>query len=1199
MNPSTSSRRVARSIEGRGADLFPEILDQAAEKLKAGQPLELEDLLREHPEFAERLRQVWPTLQMLAALGNSQLGRSSSSPISLELDRPAPSTEETRGAAEPTLGDFRIVREIGRGGMGVVYEAEQLSLGRRVALKVLPYAAMLDERQLQRFKNEARAAAGLHHPHIVPVHAVGCERGVHYYAMQYIEGQTLAEQIRRLRATAGLDADGPAPSASQTIGETSLSSDAGTNSPSADAVASASALPSPAPISATSAGGTRPTAALSTSAQSTDRWPLGRDWFQNVARMGVQIAEALEYAHSLGVVHRDIKPSNLILDGRGDVWITDFGLAQFDSDQALTVTGDILGTLRYMSPEQARGEHRNIDHRADIYSLGITLYELVSLSPAFGASNREILLRHVLDSDPKLPTVLVPVIPRDLETIICKAIAKEPHARFATAQELADDLLRFLAHQPIRARRPSPLLRLGKWRRRNPVLAAAILLFLALATIGGLVGAVFLDRQQQEMAHARKLAAEQRRTAEARRQLLRRNQYVVDVQVASQAFRRGDFAQAVAALEKCRPAEGDEDLRGFEWRYLWRVCRAAPAWNRQAAAVLHCAYSPDGSLLATAGKDGARVWNVATGELVHQVDTHYGDVNGIEFSHNGKWLATAGDLTVRLWSTADWKLEKTLFHLMPPMGVAFSADDSVLAVGLGDFASMDIDFQWQAQNSLMLWDTASWKLIARQAAHKETLMTIAYCQPGGGVFLTTGRDQVTRIFNADTGQPIASLHAESDGRSIAASRNRYLAAVGHEDGVVQFWDLGHKLPIGQIYAHRAIIPSLAFSHDNRVLATISHDRTLRLWDIRYFSRPINFATYRDQRGLGGVAFSPDDKTVATTNDVGEIKLWRVDKRQGVVRNVGRRIWFQPRIASSRNSRCVVIADSSLRTIDARTGATSQTIVPWESRTANVVFSPDKELLASVTTGGKVTVRRTADWQEVLSFDSHHQGVARLSFSPDGASLSVTCPEGALLWDLAANRKAPAPENDPEIIHVEYLPHGGKIVQYRVTWRRELEPPNSRQRSEFPGEIAFSRDRKQVAYFREGGVLQIANAQTWEDQMAIPDDHSTFDKLAFSPDGRTLAVGGKDGSVRLWNVELGREYLTLEGHPYSPVFSLAFADDGSWLASAGETSEKEPEVLIWSIYDEQASESASLNVGSSSGLARSRQNDSTTEWDQGE
>jgi serine/threonine-protein kinase len=358
--------------------LLDRLVEELTRKPQAGEPVDLKAVARAHPEYAEPLQRLLPALEMLADLGQSVASEA-------PCNEPAGSGPDTAGEGG-SLGDFRLLREVGRGGMGVVYEAEQISLRRRVALKVLPFAAALDPRQIQRFQVEAQAAACLHHPHIVPVHGVGCERRVHYYAMQLIDGQSLAAMIGELRRQGGLDpADGPsaglAAISTTTLANRLLSGDAadrtegpGTNSP-ALSVARVPSAPEPP---------TPPTGRARSAGSSTHT----RDYVRAAARLALEAAEALDYAHDQGIIHRDIKPGNLMLDAAGRLWVTDFGLAQARGDDRLTLSGDVLGTLRYMSPEQALGRRVAIDGRTDIYSLGVTLYKLMTLRPAVDGRNR-------------------------------------------------------------------------------------------------------------------------------------------------------------------------------------------------------------------------------------------------------------------------------------------------------------------------------------------------------------------------------------------------------------------------------------------------------------------------------------------------------------------------------------------------------------------------------------------------------------------------------------------------------------------------------------------------------------------------------------------------------------------------------------------------------------------------------------------
>lgn len=360
-------------------------------------------------------------------------------------------THDDQGQPKPhptMLGEFRLIREIGRGGMGVVYEAEQLSLGRRVALKVLPATASQDPRQRQRFQIEAQAAALLHHDHIVPVFGIGFDEGAHYFAMQLIDGQPLTKVIQDLAAQSS-----PERRSGSTAETCELTSRAGFEK-----------APTPRHSSNSS---------------------LDRQHYRETARIGLEASNALEHAHEIGVIHRDIKPSNLLIDGRGKLWVADFGLARISQEEHdLTHTGELVGTLRYMSPEQVRAERGGVDKATDIYSLGVTLYELLTLRPAFDASSRQELVQQILHDDPVRPRRINPSIPRDLETIIFKSIEKEPSARYGSALELAEDLKRFLEDQPIRARRPSLVNRAVKWSRRHrpAVVAGITALILTLAT---------------------------------------------------------------------------------------------------------------------------------------------------------------------------------------------------------------------------------------------------------------------------------------------------------------------------------------------------------------------------------------------------------------------------------------------------------------------------------------------------------------------------------------------------------------------------------------------------------------------------------------------------------------------------------------------------------------------------------------------
>jgi serine/threonine protein kinase len=428
MNPIDVENGTS-ACTGLNAQEMVAALEEYQEGLRRGQSVDHEAFLARHGDIAGQLAGYLEALDLIQSVGGE------TTPPWESQVHPSP-----LGPGD-TLGEFRILREVGRGGMGVVYEAEQLGIPeRRVALKVLPRAASLDPRTFHRFRVETQAAACLNHPNIVPVFSAGCERDIPFYAMPLIKGRSLAQVMS-----------------------------------SAKAKDTATALTSP------------PTPAKS---------DPGSSWYERVAHVGIQAAEALEHAHALGVVHRDIKPSNLIVDSEWRLWVADFGLARLArNDPGLTNTGELVGTLRYISPEQIRAEPGAGDARADIYALGVTLYEALTLRPVFATSDRSALLHHILNDEPPHPRSIDASIPRDLETIVLKAMDKLPAARYATAQELADDLRRFLDDLPILARRPGPAERSLRWARKHRALLATAVAGLVLSMA---IGTIMLWRAKQQ-----------------------------------------------------------------------------------------------------------------------------------------------------------------------------------------------------------------------------------------------------------------------------------------------------------------------------------------------------------------------------------------------------------------------------------------------------------------------------------------------------------------------------------------------------------------------------------------------------------------------------------------------------------------------------------------------------------------------------
>jgi serine/threonine protein kinase len=432
-----------------------QLAEEFAERYRRGERPSLAEYVERFPAHAEEIRELFPALVVMEQF----------KPAKADATGAYEATAALASCPLESLGDYHILREVGRGGMGVVYEAEQVSLDRHVALKVLPRQALLNATYLERFRREAKAAAKLHHTNIVPVFGVGECEGLHYYAMQFIRGEALdfvLRDLRRLRGQPG-GMEGAATAGEESVAHSLLSGRFAAPAGEADA-----------PTVRVEA---RSSVTLSASGSEAD-------FYRGVARIGLQVADALAYAHRNGVLHRDVKPSNLLLDAQGTVWITDFGLAKAEGADELTHTGDVVGTVRFMAPERFDGHSLP---QSDVYGLGVTLYELLTLRPAFDDANKARLIQRVLHDPPVPPRKRDPHIPRDLETVVLKCLAKEAAERYPTAEALAEDLRRFLADRPVRARRAGVVERLGRWARRNPVVAGLVacvaLLLLTVAAV--------------------------------------------------------------------------------------------------------------------------------------------------------------------------------------------------------------------------------------------------------------------------------------------------------------------------------------------------------------------------------------------------------------------------------------------------------------------------------------------------------------------------------------------------------------------------------------------------------------------------------------------------------------------------------------------------------------------------------------------
>ncbi len=781
-----------------------EWIDQLAEEFAAryrrGERPSLQEYVEKYPELADDIRRLFPTLVEMEQL-KKPCGEAASPAL-------------VQSPALRQVGDYRILREMGRGGMGgIVYEAEQVPLGRRVALKVLPPHIAADYPTLERFRREARSAAKLHHTNIVPVFDVGRDGDTFYYAMQLIQGQGLdqiVEELLLLRdrqrresrrwpsdldetqwgGTVRPDADRLAQSL--LTGCFHIEREAAevteTSQPSLPAAPSSAVLPGQAELSSVRSNCPH--------------------YFRSVARLGYQIATALAYAHARGIIHRDIKPSNLLLDAAGVVWITDFGLAK-TQENSLTNTGDIVGTLRYMAPERFQG---NCDERADLYGLGLTLYEMLVLRPAFDSRDRLRLIDEIKNSDPPRPRSMDHRISGDLETIVLKSIHKEAKQRYQSADDMAEDLRRFLADEPIKARRASRLTKLRLWGRRNPAVAslmATVFLLLLSLTLVSVAAAFYLKKKSDALAEA-----EEDRTEKLYQSLVAQANASRHSRQVGQRFITLDAVRRAVDLvrERHMPEERLNELRNLAIGALmlpdFRTLRTLEAFPGGTS----CWGSDDQLRRYARGDLEGNIslrW-IDTGEEIARLEGWRHDF-WLGFSPGGRFLLANDEHRFRVWDLS----------VSPPLQVlegenhnyTFHPDGRHLLMGQGS-GSMSLHDLADAQQKPLV-------LMARQSPYA--------FDPAGNRLAAFDAGKVY-ILDAKTGKELSSIPEAGLAVAWHPSGN-YLALVcaAHE---IHVWDLIRSKRMSVLKGWHNGGLHLAFTPDGERLLSNGWENVTRVWDWR-------------------------------------------------------------------------------------------------------------------------------------------------------------------------------------------------------------------------------------------------------------------------------------------------------------------------------------------------------------------------------
>lgn len=1073
-------------------DLLDELAESFALALRQGKSPRIEDYVAQHPELADEIRELFGIVATVEAIDTRSNGESAGA----AQRSPQPPIKE--------LGEYRILGELGRGGMGVVYEAEQKSLGRRVALKVMRgVGALADPTELARFEREAKAAARLNHPNIVPVHAVGELDGARYFAMQLIHGQGLDQIITELRShepeseylKTSVFETPPGGHDRQGASSESIAKEGSSLSLRAEQTASGATL---------------------RRARST--------FYASVARLGRQAADALHYAHGQGLIHRDVKPSNLLLDIYGQLWVSDFGLAKDTTENDLTHSGDVLGTPRFMAPERFRGWS---DPRSDIYSLGLTLYELITLQPAFADRDRALLVKRITCDEPSKPSTFDRQLPRALETILLKAIDKEPAHRYQTAAEMAIDLQSFIDGKPIRARRISRREQVFLWCLRNPALAiltGSVLVLLATVLFGSTAAALVLaDARRDAINHLQEEIRAKDQVTKKEELALQALYEARKQQARAERFsgRPGQRVESMAAIDKAAelvtrlelPDNQRLELRNekaaamqlidLEKDTLWIAPNALTDPNvdwyffPRPEKPGYCIHSmPDGSLIALLSIDGP----VAPTDPV--------------VSPNGQYLAA------RI-ARSDQTSELAVWDVARPNPI-------VSHVQLAASAAEPFDFSADSASIAVLSSSSNVKILSLPSGKRThsiptTKMEGLSFAPRSNRLMVFGNGRIEFI-DLDTGEVSEEIRARTGLKRVGWSPDeRLLAGVLRDshagENALHLWNTTtgeHR----EIAAHPDNVRSFDFHPRGDIVATWSWDGTTRLWSladgrelIRLEAQMTNFS--RDGRWLG----------LKRQTSIGR---WNV-RLPEALRQLGPiPAEMQSGLKKSIPTRTCVHPDNRLVIIGSEDG----------------MWACDAETNRSVA-----AVNRPGD---------------SCQFSPDGRQLFSSGVQGPYTYVQSVDRR----ETEEEVVYVigpplplpifngaESVPEsdefGCRFYQNRLDEFFYYDMKNLLLLP-FKG---MRRNQNLTTVSRDGRWLAAAHWHTsdthvWDlrdrkQAKSIPSTGST--SLAFSPDGQTLAVNEQGRCVfyetETWKVKHQTSSL-VTGRLNVPA---TFSEDGSMVA----------------------------------------------------
>jgi serine/threonine protein kinase len=1130
------------------ADILLQLAQEFADRCRRGERPSLTEYTQKNPELAVEIRDLFPAMLLMEEFGS--VGGSAASPRFGALTKD--------GVVPSRLGEYRILREVARGGMGIVYEAVQESLGRHVAIKVLPFQRLLHANYLERFRREARAAARLHHSNIVPVFGVGEHEGFHYYAMQFIQGQALdhvLHELRRLRRpTPGYLRESNEPSKSDPlvngVSELNVSLAGGLMtghfSPKDDEqVERRPVNPTHQPSAAEPGESSRKnSSAVTLSGHSQLGAQSDVPYFRSVAQIGIQVAEALAYAHQQNILHRDIKPSNLLLDTQGVIWVTDFGLAKAEGTDELTSPNDLVGTLRYMAPERFQGL---ADPRSDVFSLGLTLYEMATLQPAFAESERARQIDKILHKEPSLPRKVDGQVPRDLETIILKTIAKDPDRRYQTAGQLAEDLRRFLADRPIQARRSTVWERSWRWCRRNPIQAAmsgfVTLLLLILAS--GLLINILLRQERDNAIQAEKTAND----------LLERAQIAEkDVQILSHlarasAYRRSrQKGQRFAALDEVTQAvrfNPSSQLRR-ELRSEAIACLALPdlrtahEWEGWPADSAQIDFDEKLETYARVDRQGnISVCRVADPGKIIRLPGLGTSEAWPHLSRDGRFLAVwgTGDL-LKVWDLSDPTARP--FEESNCTAPDFSFDSRLIAYGCRD-GSVKVTTLGSGQ----LHRQVKVGCFAQHLAFSPVDCRLAVC---GNISL--------RIFDVETEYKVDLPHPGPFEYAAWHPDGNHLAVVCQQERRIQIWDVASQRQTAKLEGYTNGGIRLAFDPSGEILASTGWEGLLRFWEPRTGKQ-----LFQTHASMPCLRFGGKGSWIAAETDHTKLRLSAVASgheyrtlRHLSAPNDGVAEYYGGSVDPHGRLLAMAMRDG-VRIWDFASGD-EIAFLPLDA-TGGVCFQASGALLTNGAAG-------IYEWP--IHFDLASQSVvvigppsklslpgffSAIACSADGKTIARGNGDGAAVFHRGQLQRITRLEPQQDVRGVAISADGRWIAtgSFKDPGAKVWDAETGDLVKELPVgnmcHVAFSRNWLATG----GGGCRLWKVGTWEEGPVIGGlQYSTF-----SPDGKLLATDTGSGAVRLVDPETGEEIARFEDPNQDRAGWIGFTPDGTRLLTASSDS----------------------------------------------